>query len=462
MDGRNQKTKEGKGFSTGTRGEAPSPVRHGKAGMAFIAESKPESPTGTEKLMEVICKHDNLVKAYKRVKANKGKAGVDGMEVGELGVYLNGNWKRIGQELQNGTYKPTPVLRVEIPKPDGGVRKLGIPTVLDRFIMQAILQVLQGMYDRTFSEGSFGFRPGRSAHQAITRAQQIIGEGYGMVVDIDLEKFFDKVNHDRLMSALAKRIRDKRLLKLIRGFLNAGVMEDGLWKPTEEGTPQGGNLSPLLSNIVLDELDKELEKRGHRFVRYADDCNIYVKSERAGKRVMEGVTRFITGRLKLKVNQEKSAVDKPQNRKFLGYSFTGEERPRLRIAPKSLKRFKERIRELTNRNRGTSLERMVKELNVYVRGWMGYYRYCQTPSVLEKLDSWIRRRIRCFIWKGWKTFTNRAKELIKRGVGEKLAYATARVSGWWRMSGGTGLQVALPNKYFSSIGLLTLTSFVKV
>ena len=458
-DGR-QKTQSSRDFYTGKRSEARNPEI--KATESLIAECNPESPTGTKMLMEEVCKRANLERALKRVKAKKGSAGIDGMKVEELAMCLKENWLKIKEQLLSGTYKPNPVKRVEIQKPDGGIRKLGIPTVLDRFIQQAILQVLQDMYDKTFSEHSYGFRPKRSAHQAVLQAQKYMSEGHTIVVDIDLEKFFDKVNHDRLMSTLAKRIEDKRMLKVIRAYLNAGVMEDGLVKPTEEGTPQGGNLSPLLSNIVLDELDKELEKRGHLFVRYADDSNIYVKSVRAGERVMKSITKFITEKLKLKVNETKSAVDKPSKRKFLGYSFTNETNPRMRIAPKSLKRLKERIREITKRNRGISLMLMVKELMEYVRGWMGYYRYCQTPSTLEQLSSWIRRRMRCYIWKQWKTFANRAAMLIKRGVSEKAAYSTAMRPGLWVTSHSEGLQVAFPNSYLISIGVCPLKSFVKV
>jgi RNA-directed DNA polymerase len=458
-DGR-QKPQGSRGYYSGQNGEAAKPEII--ATESLIAECKPESPTGTEKLMEEVCKRENLEKALKRVKAKKGSAGIDGMKVEELGLYLKDNWLKIKEQLLSGAYKPKPVKRVEIPKPDGGVRKLGIPTVLDRFIQQAILQVLQEMYDKTFSEHSYGFRPGRSAHQAVLQAQKYIGEGYTIVVDIDLEKFFDKVNHDRLMSALAKRIEDKRMLKVIRAYLNAGVMEDGLVKPTQEGTPQGGNLSPLLSNIVLDELDKELEKRGHRFVRYADDSNIYVKSARAGERVMESITKFITEKLRLKVNKEKSAVDKPSERKFLGYSFTEETPPKLKISHKSLIRFKDRIRGITNRNRGISLMQLVKELMEYVRGWMGYYRHSQTHSILEQLSSWIRRRIRCFIWKQWKTAENRASELIERGVKGRLAQAVAHTTGLWATSCNGALHSALSNSYMARIGIQPLTSFVKV
>src|SRR5947208_12862190 len=286
------------------------------------ARHDPESPASTNRLMEEICQRENLKQALQQVKANKGSAGVDGMTVGGITDYLKQHWPAIREQLLSGTYEPKPVRRGEIPKPDGGVRKLGIPTVLDRLIQQAVMQVLQRQWDSTFSDHSYGFRPGRSAHQAVAQAQEYIAAGYGWVIDLDLEKFFDRVNHDKLMGQIAKRVEDKRLLKLIRAFLNAGVMENGLVSPSVEGTPQRGPLSPLLSNLVLDELDRELERRGHRYVRYADDSNIYVRSERAGQRVMESITRFITQKLKLKVNESKSAVARPQERKFLGYSFT--------------------------------------------------------------------------------------------------------------------------------------------
>ena len=339
-----------------------------RAAESDVADCKPESPTGTSDMLERICESRNVERAVKRVVRNRGSSGIDGMKTEELAGYLTVNWLDVKKQLLSGEYKPKPVRRVEIPKRDGGVRKLGIPTVLDRCIQQATMQVLQEEYDKTFSNKSFGFRPGKSAHEAVRKAQEYIAEGNAYVVDIDLEKFFDRVNHDRLMSRIAVKIKDKRLLKLIRAYLNAGVLEDGEIKPTEEGTPQGGNLSPLLSNIVLDELDKELEKRGHKFVRYADDCNIYVKSERAGKRVKESLTRFITKKLKLKVNEKKSAVDKPSKRKILGFSFTGERKPRTRISPKSLEIFKERIKDITRRSRGVSLEKIVRELNKYTRG----------------------------------------------------------------------------------------------
>jgi RNA-directed DNA polymerase len=338
------------------------------------------------------------------------------------------------------------------------VRKLGIPTALDRFIQQAVLQVLSERWDRTFSEHSYGFRPGRSAHQAVAQAQAYIAEGYRYTVDIDLEKFFDRVNHDMLMGRVAKRVPDKRMLKLIRAFLNAGVMENGLVSPTEEGTPQGGPLSPLLSNLMLDDLDRELTRRGLRFVRYADDCNVYVRSRRAGERVMASISRFITGKLKLKVNQEKSAVARPWERKFLGFSFTSSKQPKRRIAPKTLLRFKKRIRELTKRNRGVSLERMVEQLSRYLIGWRGYFGFCQTPSVLRDLDSWIHRRLRCFQWKQWKRGKTRFAELRQRGVGKDLAAQTAgSPHGPWHLSRSPALSFALPGAYFDSLGLPRLS-----
>jgi RNA-directed DNA polymerase len=379
------------------------------------------------------------------------------MTVDELPEYLKQHWPAVREQLLSGTYGPKPVKRVEIPKPDGGVRKLGIPTVLDRFVQQAVQQVLQKQWDPTFSGYSYGFRPGRSAKQAVAQAQKYIAEGYGWCVDFDLEKFFDRVNHDKLMGAIAKRVEDKRLLKLIRAFLNAGVMENGLVSPSVEGTPQGGPLSPLLSNLVLDDLDRELERRGHRFVRYADDSNIYVRSERAGQRVMESVKRFITEKLKLKVNESKSAVAKPQERKFPGFSFTSGKELKRKIAPKAIDRFKERVREITNRGRGRSMEQVMEELARYLKGWRGYFGFCETPSVLQRLDSWIRRRIRCAFRQQWKTGRKRYAELVRRGVSRKSAAKAAGARcGPWRVSQSPALDQALSNASLALLGLPSL------
>ena len=452
MVGKRQKNQERLAWPEGARSEAPRTSGAGTEPAA--AEHGTQSPAATSPRMEEVCERENLRAALKRVQANRGSPGGDGMTVAELPAYLKEHWPEIREQLLSGSYRPQPVKRVEIPKPDGGVRKLGIPTVLDRFIQQAVLQVLQRQWDREFSSHSYGFRPGRSAHQAVAQAQAYIGEGYGMVVDLDLEKFFDRVNHDRLMSRLAQRTSDKRLLKLIRSFLTAGVLEDGLVSPVDEGTPQGGSLSPLLSNIVLDELDRELERRGHRFVRYADDCNIYVRSLRAGERVRASITSWLEKKLKLKVNREKSAVGRPWERKFLGFSFTSGPEPKRRIAPKARARFKQRVRELTRRNRGKSLEATVQELSSYLRGWRGYFGYCQTPSVLKGLEQWTRRRLRAIVWKQWKRGKVRYAELRKRGVSRDLAAKTAgSAHGPWRLSNSPALAIALPNAYFESLGL---------
>jgi len=419
----------------------------------------PENPAGNQQWMEEVWERGNLKEALQRVRANKGSPGIDGMTVDQLPDYLKQHWPGIREQLWKGTYKPQPVKRVEIPKPDGGVRKLGIPTVLDRFIQQAVMQVLQKQWDPTFSRYSYGFRPERSAQQAVAQAQQYIAEGFTWCVDLDLEKFFDRVNHDKLMGRIAQRVGDKKLLKLIRAFLNAGVMENGLVSPSVEGTPQGGPLSPLLSNLVLDELDRELEARGHRFVRYADDCNIYVRSERAGQRVMESVKRFLTGKLNLKVNETKSAVAKPQERKFLGFSFfvkAGKE-PKRRIAPKAIDRFKERVREITRKAKGASMEQMMNELARYLRGWRGYFGFCETRSVLEDLDSWVRRRVRRAFWWQWKTSRKRLAKLLQLGVRPPLAERTVGSRcGPWRVSRSPALHQALSDAYLSSLGLSSL------
>src|SRR5271167_407912 len=429
----------------------------GEETESLMATNEPENPARTNRLMEEVCERENLKEALQQVKANKGSAGIDRMTVGQLSDYLKQHWPVIREQLLNGTYEPKPVRRVEIPKPDGGVRKLGIPTVLDRLIQQAVMQVLQRQWDRTFSNHSYGFRPGRSAHQAVAQAQQYIADGHGWCVDLDLEKFFDRVSHDKLMGQIAKRIEDKRLLKLIRAFLNAGVMENGLVSPSVEGTPQGGPLSPLLSNLVLDELDRELERRGHRYLRYADDCNIYVRSKRAGQRVMEGITRFITHQLKLKVNEAKSAVARPQERKILGFSFsTGPEVKRI-IAPKALERFRHRIREVTRRAKGVSMETTIAELAPYLRGWGSYFGFCETPDELLYLTRWVRLRLRAAMWRQWKTPRRRRAALLSLGVRPRLANNTAGSGrGPWYLARAKALSVGLSNAYFKSLGLPTL------
>jgi RNA-directed DNA polymerase len=449
MDGTQQKIQLEMAFAAEGRGEAPRTA--GEGTEPFTAKSATERPA-TERLMEEVCERENANKALRRVRSNQGSPGIDGMTVDKLRYHLIEHWPAIREQLIAGTYKPSAVKRVTIPKPDGGERKLGIPTALDRFIQQAILQVLQPIWDSTFSDQSYGFRPGHSAHQAVAKAQEYIGQGKTIVVDMDLEKFFDRVNHDILMSRIARKVADKRLLKLIRAYLTAGVMENGLVSPTDEGTPQGGPLSPLLSNIMLDDLDKELERRGHSFVRYADDCNIYVKTERAGQRVMESVTHFLTRKLKLKVNEKKSAVGMPQERKFLGFSFTWGKELKRRIAPAALKRFKTKVRELTGK--GGSVHQTVRDLATYLTGWRGYFGFSQTPTVLQGLESWIRRRLRSIIWRQWKRGKTRYKELRQRGISHyQAAVAAGAPKGPWRMALHAVVQQAFPNAYFDSLGL---------
>jgi RNA-directed DNA polymerase len=423
-------------------GEAPASGHQGVEPV--MAASEPESPASREQRMEEVCERENLKRAWQHVCRNKGGPGIDGMTIDAAKDYLAEHWPNIRSQLLEGSYQP---------QPEGGVRKLGVPCVVDRLIQQALLQVLQPRWDPTFSEHSYGFRPGRSAHQAVAQAQRYVAEGYGVVVDLDLEKFFDRVNHDSLMARLATRLSDKRVLKLIRASLEAGVMEDGSFSPLGEGTPQGSPLSPLLSNIVLDDLDKELERRGHHFCRYADDCNIYVRSHRAGKRVMASVSRFLTGKLRLKVNEAKSAVARPEARKFLGFSISNDGSER-RIARQALDKFKTRIRELTCRTRGLSLEQLIEELAPYLIGWRGYFGFCQTPRVLANLEAWIRRRLRMYLWRQWRNGHNRFKELRRRGVPKfNAAVAAGSPTGFWRMSGHPAVQMALRNHTFDDLGL---------
>ncbi|MGM1022942.1 MAG: group II intron reverse transcriptase/maturase [Bacillota bacterium] len=382
------------------------------------AQIAPSSREDQSDLLERMLEGENLRLGYKRVVQNGGAPGVDGVTVAELQAYLKTHWETVKSELLKGTYRPMPVKRVEIPKPGGGVRLLGIPTVMDRFLQQALLQVMNPIFDPYFSGYSYGFRPGKRAHDAVKQAQPHIQTGLRWVVDIDLEKFFDGVNHDMLMARVARKVTDKRVLKLIRAYLSTGVMADGVLERTEEGTPQGGPLSPLLANILLDDLDKELTGRGQRFVRYADDCNIFVASKRAGERVMESASRFVEGKLKLKVNREKSAVARPWCRKFLGFSFLSQKQASIRLAPKTILGFKEKIRELTRRTWSISMEERIQRLNRYMMGWIGYFHLASTKTHLQRLDQWIRRRLRMCLWKQWKRVRTRIRELRALGVPE--------------------------------------------
>jgi len=418
-----------------------------------IASYLTDPSTGATRLMEIILERENMSRALQQVRANKGAPGVDGMTVDQLPSYLRRHWTKVKAALLNGTYEPLPVRRKEIEKPQGGVRLLGIPVVLDRLIQQAVAQVLQQIWLPVFSNSSFGFIPKRCQHDAVYRAKQYVEEGYlgyRHVVDMDLSKFFDRVNHDRLMSRLATRMHDIRVLKLIRKFLTSGVMIGGLVEPANEGTPQGGPLSPLLSNIVLDELDKELEKRKLRFVRYADDFIIFVRSKRAATRVMASVSRFITRRLRLKVNEEKSRITHPWWMCFLGFSFTSKRRDtRIRIHSKSIKRLKDRVRELTDRNCGKSIHQTIFDLNQFLRGWWNYYRITQSTNRFRSIHGWIMRRLRAILWKQWKNPRTRVRELSKRGITHKLAVTTGNArKGPWRMSRVKWLIIALPNAYF--------------
>jgi len=428
----------------------------------FIAARLAESPTGEDRLMEAICERENRREALKRVEQNKGAPGVDGMKTGQLRGYLRRHWEKIKGDLLDGTHQPLPVRRKEIEKEGGGIRLLGIPTVLDRLIQQAVAQVLTLLWDHTFSEYSYGFRPGRSAHMAIEQARKYVEDGYTYVVDIDLSKFFDRVNHDRLMARLAARIKDKRVLKLIRAYLNSGILVGEVIEQAKEGTPQGGPLSPLLANIVLDELDKELEKRGLRFVRYADDVAIYVRTAKAAERVKSSVSRFITGRLKLVINEDKSAVNRPWDSKYLGFRITRYMgKTRTGVHGKSLGRFRKRVREITARERGVSLEAIISELNGFLRGWAGYFLPGLNATLAAMLDHWIRRRLRACVWKMWKLPRTRVRNLMERGAARKWAVIVGNTrKGAWRLSKNGTVCAALPDDWFTrSAGVLLLGSF---
>ena len=417
---------------------------------------------GTLDLMEAVVERENMLRAFRRVVGNKGAAGVDAMGVNELKPYLKIHWEHIREELLEGDYRPQPVRRIEIPKPGGmGMRKLGIPTVVDRLIQQAIHQVLSPLFESGFSGHSYGFRPGRSAHQALTQAKEHVANGRRWVVDLDLEQFFDRVHHDVLMSRVSRRVSDKRVLCLLRGYLQAGIMEGGLVSQPTMGTPQGGPLSPLLSNILLDDLDKELERRGHRFCRYADDVNIYVCSRRAGERVLKSIERFLVRRLRLCVNRQKSAVERPWKRVFLGYSMTWHKRPRLKVAPSSIKRLKMVLRTMLRQGRGQNLAKFIGSLKPTLRGWINYFRLSEVKGIFEELDGWIRRRLRCIIWRQWKRSYTRAKGLMKRGIGEARAWQSATNGrGPWYNSGASHMNQAFAKKFFDQLGLVSLLDSV--
>ena len=442
-------------------------LRHGspgEGGTGTGATEESQAPAAaeparalTDRLMEEVCGLRNMNEAYDRVRSNKGKPGIDGMTVEDLFPWFCQHGQALKSSLLDGSYRPSPVRGVKIPKAGGGEGQLGIPTVVDRLVQQAILQVLSPLLDPTFSASSYGFRPGRSAHQAVLQAKEYVADGRDIVVDIDLEKFFDRVNHDILMSRLARRISDKRLLRNVRRFLEAGLMQDGVCVERDEGTPQGGPLSPLLANLLLDDLDKELERRGHTFCRYADDCNIYVQSEEAGLRVMASVTKFLEAKLKLRVNREKSAVARVEERKFLGYRLLCD--GRLTIAPKSLERAKDRIRVITSRNRGIGFERMINELNAFLRGWSVYFRLTVWKTNFTDLDGWIRRKLRCVRLKQCKRYGTIVRFLNRQGVSPRKAW-DAVLSGrrWWRLSRTPAASEAMPNHWFTQLGLINLST----
>jgi len=420
---------------------------------AAVGKPKPEA----SRLMEAVVERSNLFRAYDRVVKNEGAPGVDGLTVSEFKPWLQRHWVRVKQDLLTGVYQPEAVRKVEIPKPQGGVRMLGIPTVVDRLIQQALHQVLQPLFDPEFSRSSYGFRPGRNAHQAVKAARSYVAEGKRWVVDLDLEKFFDRVNHDVLMARVGRKVKDERVLKLIRRYLEAGLMEGGITSARTEGTPQGGPLSPLLSNILLDDLDRELEQRGHRFCRYADDCNIYVGSQRTGQRVMQAITAFLEQRLQLKVNASKSAVARPWERKFLGYSMTWHQKPKLKIAPQSHKRLVEKIRQMQRQARGKSLRQVIERLNPVLRGWMAYFRLTEVKGVLEELDGWLRRKLRSLLWRQWKRSYTRARNLMRAGLDEARAWqsATNGHGPWWN-GGASHMDHAYPKSWFDHMGLVSL------
>jgi RNA-directed DNA polymerase len=448
---------EGSGRKPREDGTGASNVTAGSDHSAPEATGEPCAPARTGQLMELIVSRENMMAAYARVVGNKGAAGIDEMTVADLKPFLVEHWPRIREDLLADRYRPQTVRGVEIPKPGGGVRQLGIPTVGDRLIQQAMHQVLTPLFDPGFSPHAYGFRAGRRAHDAVKAARDYVAGGRRFVVDMDLEKFFDRVNHDVLMARVARKVADKRVLRLIRRYLQAGLMQGGIETQRTEGTPQGGPLSPLLSNILLDDLDKELERRGHAFCRYADDCNIYVASKRAGERVMVSVTKFLSERLKLTVNAAKSAVDRPWRRTFLGFSMTAHKEPRLRVAPKSVARFKGKLKDLLRQGRGRNIARTVKDLTPVVRGWIGYFRLAETKGIFEDLDGWVRRKLRGVLWRQWKRPPTRKARLMQRGLTEERARASASNGrGPWWNAGASHMNDAFRAAFFANLGLPSL------
>jgi RNA-directed DNA polymerase len=438
-------------------------VGMGARGATSAASDKSQNIGPGDGLIEQMIERGNLKSAWKKVKGNQGAEGVDGLNIEGTEALIRREWDQIEARLKAGAYRPRPVRRVEIPKAGGGTRKLGVPTVLDRFVQQAALQVLSPLFEPGFSEHSYGFRPGRSAHQAVLAAREYQKAGKRQVVDLDLASFFDEVNHDLLMARVRRKVKDDRMLRLIRAFLQSGVMVGGITQPVEKGTPQGGPLSPLLSNILLDDLDKELEKRGHRFCRYADDCNIYVGSRQSGIRVMASITRFLEGPMKLKVNQAKSAVAAPVNRVFLGYSFTARKEPKIRVPEKTCMKMRAKLKERFRHGRGQNLERFIREtLNPLLRGWMNYFRLSETKTFAEELDSWIRRRLRAIIWRQWKRPGTRYKRLIALGLPQARAHLSASNGrGPWFNSGASHMIATLPTKSFAAMGLVSLLEILR-
>jgi len=441
----------------GSEGRGRKSREHGNGAPGVTAKTERTWTEADGRLMEEIVSRANMMKAYHRVVSNKGAAGIDGMTTGRLQEYLHREWPRIKEELLLGTYLPQPVRKVEIPKPNGGTRVLGIPTVLDRLIQQAVYQELGPLFEPGFSASSYGFRPGKSAHQAVEAARTNVADGRRWVVDIDLAQFFDRVNHDILMSRIARKITDKRVLLLIRSYLQAGLFAGGIISRRSEGMPQGGPLSPLLSNILLDELDKELERRGHSFCRYADDANIYVRTRRSAERVMASITSFLEQRLKLTVNQEKSAVDRPWNRQFLGYGMTNHRLPKLKVGTKAVDRLKSRLREIVRKGRGRNLKRVIDDVTPLLRGWTNYFKLSEVRKPFEELDGWFRRKLRCILWRQWKRSFTRARKLMQRGLSEERAWHSAQNGrGPWWNSGASHMNEAFDKTYFTKLGLVSL------